>query len=91
METTCGHPDDQKEYGRPPLLYIYIPAIMVSTVYICVHRAGNRQSTTERLHVRDFFLFSTSINKRLLHPEIEITIAGLKLERKHCGQSFESL
>lgn len=55
METTCGHPDDQKEYGRPPLLYIYIPAIMVSTVYICLHRAGNRQSTTERLHVRDFF------------------------------------
>lgn len=28
METTCGRPDDQREFDR---LYICIPAIMVST------------------------------------------------------------
>lgn len=31
METTCGHPDDQRDFGCPPLLYICIPTIMVST------------------------------------------------------------
>lgn len=35
METTCGQPDDQREFDHPPWLYICIPAIMVSTD--CVH------------------------------------------------------
>lgn len=55
METSCGHTDDQEEHGHPPLLYISLPAIMVSTVYICLRTAGNRQSTSERLHVRGIF------------------------------------
>lgn len=54
METTCGQSDDQKEFPHLAWLYIY-GSWFPLTVCICLRKAVNRKSTTERLHVRDFF------------------------------------